>query len=330
MLSELQNTNISNILSKKKKLELLINEDRETFDRLLKDFFRTETTYSSNAIEGNTLSKIQTDVVINKGITISGKSIVEHLEAINHARAYDFVISGIENNSTLTERFIMDIQGIILENIDNKNSGRYRNMQVRISGSSTILPNYQKVPTLMEKFIEELKQIETPILQSLFAHYAIVTIHPFSDGNGRTARLVANFILMKNGYSPIIINKKDRLKYLKSLEMAQTRNLNQEYINFMLKCIEKSIDFSIKNYNKDSKSYELQNSKLIKIGELSRLSGASISTIRYWIKSGILNPTETTESGYQLFNLENVNRIAEIIKLKKQRFRIDEIASRLS
>jgi len=91
---------------------------------------------------------------------------------------------------------------------------------------------------------------------------------------------------------------------------------------------EKSIDFSIKNYNKDSKSYDLQNSKLIKIGELSRLSGVSISTIRHWVKSGILNPTETTESGYQLFNLENVNRIAEINKLKKQRFTIDEIASR--
>jgi len=165
----------------------------------LEEWFRIELTYTSNAIEGNTLSRAETALIVEKGLTIGGKSITEHLEAINHASALDFIKEQINRKpADLREKDILKIHEIILDRIDKENAGIYRLVTVRISGSAVELASE--------------------------VHYRLVTIHSFIDGNGRTARLLMNMILMMKGYPPAIIRKNDRLAYIKSLEKPQLIN----------------------------------------------------------------------------------------------------------
>lgn len=326
----LDSVKLQSIICKKKILDNLIKFNQDGFDHLILNWFRTETTYSSNAIEGNTLSKLQTESVINDGITVGGKTIVEHLEAINHAKTYD-LINIISNHSTqITEDDILSIHGCILKNIDDSNAGRYRNIPVRISGSSTILPNYQKVPMLMDKMLKDLATHTSPIHQALFMHYQLVTIHPFVDGNGRTARLLMNCVLLKNGYPPAVIRKSSKISYLRSLETAQTKDLYDEYVNLMLASIEKSLDICIKHC-KTSPDFlnATETNKVYKIGALSRITCIPNSTIRHWINNGILTPHDITDSGYMLFNESDITICKKVLELQKNKMTLKEISSLL-
>ena len=125
----------------------------------LEDWFRVELTYTSNAIEGNTLTRQETALVVEKGITVEGKSLKEHLEAINHAQALDFIKSLVkEKREELTQSDILDIHKVILAKIDDIDAGKYRTVAVRIAGSTVVMPNSMKVPDLMKRFIEWLNR----------------------------------------------------------------------------------------------------------------------------------------------------------------------------
>ena len=176
----------------------------------LGDWLRIELTYASNAIEGNALSRQETAQVVEKGLTISGKTLTEHQEAINHASAWELVKQLAGETRKISETDILAIHRLILNNIDNQNAGRYRSVPVRISGSTVILPNPLKVPELMEKLVNWLKSAKGHSVKlAAEAHYQLVSIHPFTDGNGRTARLLMNLILLKAGYPAAIIKKKN-------------------------------------------------------------------------------------------------------------------------
>ena len=170
--------------------------------RNLEEWFRVELTYTSNAIEGNTLTRQETAVVLEKGLTVGGKTMQEHLEAVNHGRALDWlkgIVAGPRH--AVGEKEILELHGMILKGIDDANAGRYRTMMVRISGSTVVLPNARKVPELMKKFTAWLKS--SPALHPAEfvaqAHYRLVSIHPFIDGNGRTGRLFLNWQRMMAG-----------------------------------------------------------------------------------------------------------------------------------
>ncbi len=121
--------------------------------RNLDDWFRVELTFTSNAIEGNTLTRAETALVIEKGLTVGGKSLREHLEAANHAKALDFVHSLISKTpSELTAKDVLAIRDMILKGSDDDNAGRYRSVPVRIAGSAVVMPNPRKVPDLMDAF----------------------------------------------------------------------------------------------------------------------------------------------------------------------------------
>jgi Fic family protein len=188
-----------------------------------------EWTYNSNAIEGNTLTLSETKVVL-EGITIGGKSMVEHLEAINHREAIFFVEGLIADKEPLSEWNIRNIHTLILKGIDNINAGKYRSENVVISGAKHIPPKHYQVADLMQKLIAEYqnewKKIH-PVVRATLIHGEFVKIHPFIDGNGRTARLLLNFELMKNGYPPIIIKNEERARYYDALDLAHT-TLNYE------------------------------------------------------------------------------------------------------
>jgi len=177
-------------------------------------------TYNSNAIEGNTLTLKETKMVLEDGLTIGRKPLKDYFEAINHRDAIAFVEELAHEKSTITERNIKEIHSLILKEIDSHYAGIYRDIQVRISGSGHTPPDAVHLPQLMKKFAKEhlLNPEGHPVEQAALAHFDFVSIHPFVDGNGRTARLLMNLVLIKNGYFPAVILKNDRKKYYDALE----------------------------------------------------------------------------------------------------------------
>lgn len=195
----------------------------------MKEYFNLNYTYESNKIEGNTLTLKETFLVVNEGLTIGGKSMNEHLEAINHTDAIDFVASLIQDKEILTERVLQEIHYLILKGIDKENAGKYRRVPVMISGSAFVPPQPYLINKMMEDifiFYQKNKNKLHPIVLAADMHEKIVTVHPFIDGNGRTCRLIMNLILLANGFTVGVLkgDVKSRMKYYNALEEAQTKN----------------------------------------------------------------------------------------------------------
>ena len=201
--------------------------------------------YHSNAIEGNTLTLSETKVILKDGITLGGKSVIEHLEAINHKEAIEYLEDIIANNEKLSERQIKQLHYLILKSIDNDNAGRYRTRNVLIEGAEHRPPNHIVVAEQMEELINwyngEGSELH-PVERAAKLHAEFVKIHPFIDGNGRTARLLLNFELMKNGYPVIIIRKEDRTGYYDSLEEYSVENNLDIFINLIIDSLNYSLD----------------------------------------------------------------------------------------
>ena len=202
----------------------------------LKETINLEWTYNSNGIEGNTLTLRETQVVL-EGITVGGKSIKEHLEAINHEKAILYLDELVKDKQPITEWNIKNIHQLILKEIDNENAGRYRKENVTIKGATHIPPDYIKIPELMEKLIlnYEIWDKYHPIIQAALLHGELVKIHPFVDGNGRTSRLIMNLDLMNHGYNPVIIKKEDRLEYYEALDKAHTTGNYTDFVKLINK-----------------------------------------------------------------------------------------------
>ncbi len=209
-------------------------------------WYRVELTYTSNAIEGNTLSRQETSLVINDHQTVAGKTVNEHLEALNHVEALRYATHLAQKTpSDLSESDVLELHRLVLQKIDDRNAGRYRSVGVRIAGSTTILPNPLKVPELMASFLVWLTSAETtlhPVACAAEAHLRLVTIHPFIDGNGRTARLLMNLLLERAGFPPVVIRPEDRRHYLASLEQAQTGGSSDMYHRLIVEAAERSLD----------------------------------------------------------------------------------------
>ena len=211
--------------------------------RKLEEEFSIAWTYNSNAIEGNTLSLQETEVVLNEGITIGGKTVNEHFEAINHKKGIDYVKKIVEKKTNISEEVIRVLHRIILTSIDDPEAGSYRKHNVRIVGARFIPPQSVKIPKLMTEFIEWYQNNEYNLSFPQMAaelHYRFVKIHPFIDGNGRVARLIMNLFLMRNGYPPAIILKVDRKRYYRVLNQGNMGNL-EPFNDFIGRSIERSL-----------------------------------------------------------------------------------------
>ncbi len=222
-------------IDRKKKM---LSEYREFDSFRIAQALELEYTFESNRIEGNTLTLKETDLVINEGLTISGKSMREHLEAINHKEAIDYIKYLIDKNSEISEREILSIHNLILRGIDPSNAGKYRTVQVMIKGSEHLPP----APYLVAKQMEDLmlwyhsnKSQLHPVVLAAEMHERLVTIHPFIDGNGRTSRLIMNLVLLKHGYTIANIkgDSENRMVYYSSLEKAQTKNDKEDFIELV-------------------------------------------------------------------------------------------------
>ena len=221
--------------SLKKELDSKRPIPKETL-KSLKESINLEWTYNSNGIEGNTLTLRETQVVL-EGITVGGKSIKEHLEAINHEKAILYLDDLVKDKNPITEWNIKNIHQLILKDIDNENAGRYRKENVTIKGATHVPPDYIKIPELMEKLILNYNTWNEyhPIIKAALLHGELVKIHPFVDGNGRTSRLLMNLDLMNSGYNPVIIKKESRLKYYEALDKAHTTGNYTDFVKLVTK-----------------------------------------------------------------------------------------------
>lgn len=309
----------------------------------LEDWFKVELTYSSNAIEGNTLSRIETAEVIGRGTAavISGKPLKDQLEAINHAKAIEFIkqlAKKRKSHQFITEQDIKDIHKIILTGIDDKWAGKYRQLEVFIRGSNAEFPMPNVVPYAMQEFIQWLQstQDEHPVKIAADAHYKLVSIHPWNDGNGRTARLLMNLILIIYGYPMAVIRNEDRTEYLATFDVAREKKDLQPFYTIIVDAAERSLDAyisaakgeTIMNHLNPPK--KVSQGKLLKIGELAKETNETIHTVRFWTKEGLLEVQDYTKSGYQLYAPSMVDRTRKIRRLQsKKRLTIEEIKNYL-
>jgi len=245
------------ILEKKKKLVSLKPLNKEQL-RLIREQIEVEYIYNSTSIEGNTLSLNETRLILERGITISGKSLREHLDIINQKEAIFWIEEFIKKKSRIKESDIIELHRLVLKGISNYWAGKYKTSQNRILGSKLKTTPAYKVGSEMSSLaysVENNKEFNT-IELAAYIHHELVKIHPFVDGNGRTARLLMNLILMREGYPPIVIMNRERKKYFDALEKAHFGN-HKEFFDFIGRCVERSLNLYLNALIPTTKDNEL-------------------------------------------------------------------------
>jgi Fic family protein len=209
--------------------------------------FETELIAASNQIEGNTLTVRETAMVIEKGMTISGKPLKDHIEALNHKAALDYIKQVGASRTAITQKEVLRVHELILTRLDDEWAGRYRNVPVRIVGSTHLPPNALKVSDLMDDWEREAKgnwSATHPVLLAADLNATLAGIHPFIDGNGRTSRLVMNLTLLRHGWHVIVIPSEStlRLAYYQALEDTQTGKHPNAFREFICQRVDDMLD----------------------------------------------------------------------------------------
>jgi Fic family protein len=211
---------------------------RDIMERLRQQL-RLYHTYNSNAIEGNTLSLKETRLILEQGITIGGRSVREHLEATDNAEAFDWIWKsgrpGLHfDHAPLKKLHEMVTKGTL------ETPWQYRQQQVWIGGSAHVPPPPSKIVPRLDELFKELPAIREPVLRSVYLHHRLSMIHPFLDGNGRTARLAANLVLIGAGYPPVVLRVEDRRRYYKGLDEAD-RGRYGPFSGFVLHAVDEGL-----------------------------------------------------------------------------------------
>jgi Fic family protein len=220
------------IAAKKDRLDALRPVSQAALLALQKSY-DVDLTYTSNAIEGNTLTLRETAELIEHGITVGGKSLRDHLEAVDHYHAVLWMRELAAKATPIDETTVRELHRRIVFRSQPEIGGVYSTLPRRIAGSPVIFPNAAKIPQLMKDFGEWLSKAEPVPAASFDAHFRFVAIHPFSDGNGRAARLLMNLLLLRGGYPPVAVRPEDRKSYLDALEHASTRDDLRPFHTFM-------------------------------------------------------------------------------------------------
>ena len=208
----------------------------------LREVYDIRLTYHSNALEGNTLTQSETQIVVEKGITIGGKPLKDHLEAINHVEAIDFIRDLAMDERAISEWDIRQIHGLVCKG-ERGAGASYRTVNVMAAGSNYRYPDAILVPELIQGFGEWLQSAPAlhPVELAAEIHYRLVTIHPFQDGNERTARLLMNLSLLRTGYPIAVIKTEDRATYIDAIVVWQSGGDDTALKETIAKCVESSL-----------------------------------------------------------------------------------------
>jgi Fic family protein len=276
---EIKSSLIERIQRKKKFLDSKRPLPESALNRLHEEM-RLLHTYNSNAIEGNTLTLQETKLVIDEGITIGGKSLAEHLEATGNAKAYEKIEDLAKGQSKINLILILEIHEILTRGL-LEDAGRLRTQNVRIAGVKKSPPDFSKVPKLMDDMIKNVVKMKAhQIIVAAYFHHKFVEIHPFSDGNGRVARLISNLLLMSSGYPPVVLRKEDRKKYYDYLKKADAGNLGP-FATFIGKALDESLTYYISIFGGKN--------ELVSLSKLAKESPYSQEYLSLRARQGILS-----------------------------------------
>jgi len=207
----------------------------------LDNYFRIGFTYSSNALEGNTLTISETKILLEDGITVGGRPLKDCYEAVGHGTAYDFMLKlARQQDLTITESIIKNLHRLFYQKVDADQAGNYRTIQVYISGTEYIPPAPEDVPQLMKHLADQIHYSQSalhPVELAAAAHKRLADIHPFIDGNGRTARLLMNLILVNNGYGVVSIPPILRNDYINALSASRRMNNLEPFAKLIAECV---------------------------------------------------------------------------------------------
>ena len=231
---------LTSIQEKKTRLDQLRPMQADVLAHLQK-YYDVELTYTSNAIEGNTLTHRETAEVIEHGITVGGKSLREHLEAVDHYDALLWMRELAAQSTPVGENVVCELHRRIVARSQPDIAGFYSPYPRRILGSRVTFPNPLKIPALMDEFGSWLEQAPRTPSAAFEAHYRLTAVHPFSDGNGRTSRLLMNLLLIRGGYMPVAVRPEDRKIYLDTLEQASLTNELKPFQTFMHQCLDATL-----------------------------------------------------------------------------------------
>jgi Fic family protein len=232
--------------AKKAQLDQLRPLPAASINRLRNEIL-IEWIYNSNAIEGSTITLQETRLILETGLTVGGKSLREHFEVTNHQKGIQYVEDLVRNTEPITAFHVRQIHKLILTYIDDENAGSYRKTLVRIAGTTFTPPEAWQITSLMAEWSDWVAGAEGsmhPIALAAQAHHRLVAIHPFVDGNGRTARLVMNLLLMRRGYPPTVILRVNRRQYYSVLAKADSGN-PEGLENFVGRAVENSLNLYI-------------------------------------------------------------------------------------
>ncbi len=220
--------------------------------------FEVEFTHHSTAIEGNTLTLMETKVVLEDGISVGGKALREIYEVVNHKKAFRYVKQCINDGLPLSEKILKDIHALVMENIIV--GGIYRNEEVVISGASHIPPVRNEMYIQIKNFFADLtyKKDFNPIELAAWTHAEFVRIHPFQDGNGRSSRLIMNYQLMSYGFLPVSIAKENRLDYYNALDKYAAQGILDDFTNMIAELEEAQLDKYIAIIPEQNQSHQIQ------------------------------------------------------------------------
>lgn len=281
----------------------------------LREQFQIEMTYNSNAIEGNSLTLKETFLVINEGLTIKGKPLKDHLEAKDHHEALEYIYDLIrpQRKPTLSEKLIRTIHQLVVKKTDEEWAGKYRNSNIIIGGAEHKPPDVSLVPALMQDLInwyQKNQRLLHPIELAALLHHRLVFIHPFFDGNGRTARLAMNIFLMRKGYPLAVVLKNDRQKYYRVLQRAD-KGEYKPLVRFTAQAVERSLDIYLKTLTPVSKKRE----KFMLLSKIAKRTPYSAKYLNLLARQGKLEAHK--EGRNWLTSLEAIKRYQE----KRQRKR---------
>lgn len=222
------------------------------------DAFEVEFTHNSTAIEGNTLTLMETKVVLEDGISIGGKALREIYEVVNHKKAFRYVKQCIKEGHPLDEKIVKDIHALVMQNIIV--GGIYRNEEIVISGASHTPPARNEMYIQIKNFFADLKYKKdlNPIELAAWTHAEFVRIHSFQDGNGRTSRLIMNYQLMSCGFLPVSIAKENRLDYYNVLDKYAAEGILDDFINMLAELEEVQLDKYISIIPEQNQSQHIQ------------------------------------------------------------------------
>lgn len=221
---------IGAISAKKARLDELRPLSQEALKRL-EHYYDLELTYTSNAIEGNTLSAVETALVIEKGVTIGGKPLKDHMEALDHYDALRWVRELAGNETPVTESVVRNLHRLVMQRSAPEVAGQYATLAryVRTETGRHDFPSPVEIPALMGDWARWLVETDASAETAFEAHLRLVRIHPFHDGNGRTARLLMNLVLLRAGYPPVAVRPEDRLEYIRALQEEQAGGSAEGY-----------------------------------------------------------------------------------------------------